>query len=215
MGPVAAGLIVGGAQLASSALGQERANRANERIARENRAFQERMSSTAYQRAMVDMRKAGLNPILAYRQGGASSPSGSTARVESVAGDVGSSIGSGLAAAAAKKQLRLLDEQISQASAAASKTRSEAGIAEMLRQMENARFGFYSSGGKNTPAMEELLRAEHAGKLASSARSVSEASLSTLSIAERKALSKLWSSAGSGGKGMQLLMPLILSLIRR
>lgn len=45
-------------------------------FAREQMGFQEYMSGTAYQRAMKDMRAAGLNPILAYQQGGASTPSG-------------------------------------------------------------------------------------------------------------------------------------------
>lgn len=60
----------------------EQANKINIQQAQVNRDWQERMSNTAYQRAMDDMKKAGLNPILAYAQGGASVPSGAQASVE-------------------------------------------------------------------------------------------------------------------------------------
>lgn len=66
--------------------GQKEANAANIKIARENRDFQERMSNTAWQRQRSDMELAGINPILAYKTGGASSPGGSMARVESALG---------------------------------------------------------------------------------------------------------------------------------
>lgn len=66
------------------------------------RDWYESLSNSAFQRSMADMEKAGLNPILAYQQGGAASsgtgiPSGSAASSSSSGGDTLSSIASAAA----------------------------------------------------------------------------------------------------------------------
>lgn len=61
---------------------QDRANQQNISLYNANQRWMEMMSNTAYQRAMADMKKSGLNPILAYQQGGASTPSSTAPTVQ-------------------------------------------------------------------------------------------------------------------------------------
>lgn len=68
---------------------QRRSQEFNSAEAQKTRDWQEQMSNTAYQRAVSDMKAAGLNPALMYGNGGAeSTPSGATA--SSGGGGVGS-----------------------------------------------------------------------------------------------------------------------------
>ena len=60
-------------------------NKQGEQASAKQIAFQREMSDTSYQRGMSDMKKAGLNPILAGKFGGASTPTGSTYNPENVA----------------------------------------------------------------------------------------------------------------------------------
>jgi len=65
-------------------LGTHMRNKAAKAASARQMAFQREMSDTSYQRGMADMKKAGLNPILAGKVGGASTPTGSTYNPENI-----------------------------------------------------------------------------------------------------------------------------------
>lgn len=64
----------------------------NAKEAQKLRDWQENLSNTSYQRAMKDMLAAGLNPILAYQQGGAGVPSGSSASANAASSNANAGI---------------------------------------------------------------------------------------------------------------------------
>lgn len=107
MDPIFGGLLGAGMSL----FGNMFSNNNNQAMMQQQQAFQEKMSSTAYQRAYKDMTAAGLNPMMMFSSGSAAStPPGASPVAQQPAGSL--SVDAMQKALSTATQMRVADATI-------------------------------------------------------------------------------------------------------
>lgn len=125
----AAGSLLGGALSGSSnAASMANYDATQLQLQANQESYNTQMADTEYSRAVQSMKDAGLNPALAYQQGGISVPAAPNANIQPIPG-MGSSLGPAISNAAqfasTAVDQKLKSAQADQVSASADKTRAD------------------------------------------------------------------------------------------
>lgn len=213
--------------------GQKDTNATNIQLAREQMAFQERMSNTAYPRAIQGMKDAGLNPILAYSQGGASSPIGAMPQVQNVASAGVNSAAAGAQVVSAVQNIMRSRAETLQVNAATEKIKSEtmeknlntARLAAEVDQMkasgsslratadntQQAILGTIADSATKHAVFQEMNKGGKGGTgfAADVARRKAEAAIAGFEVSGSKASSQYFEDVGKFDPYMRIILQLL------
>lgn len=204
-------LVLGaGISAGASLLGGLMGNRANARSARQQQQWQEHMRATQYQTAVSDLKAAGLNPMLAYSQGGAGTPQGAQATPQDV---LSPAVKTGISTAQALASVENVKADTENKKASAAQIEAQTNL--LWDQASVQRALRLLTEHQSTSAGYHALQAPERSKY-ELRKLLSETQISEAGVPGAQAEAKLYETAGAGLSGalkLQQLLPLFRALL--